>query len=123
MLRLPEKSERIGKILDRKARLFGEALRREIISVSPRRCATDLDEAFFDTTLEVGVDQTKRDAELRGEQPLGLRAVLLHSVEQAEHYSRTFRIFFAHPAHEKRSPDRNVVQRSLCERQDLAFKW
>src|SRR5215467_14323269 len=109
MLRLPEKSERIGKILDRKARLFGEALRREIISVSPRRCATDLDEAFFDTTLEVGVDQTKRDAEL--------------SVEQAEHYSRTFRIFFAHPAHEKRSPDSNVVQRSLCERQDLAFKW
>jgi len=70
MLRLPEKSERVGKILDRKPRLFGEALGREIISVSPRRRATDFDEAFLDSALEVGVDQTKRDAELRGEQPL-----------------------------------------------------
>ena len=67
MLRLPEKSERIGKIFDRKPRLFGEPLVRELISVAPRRRATDFDEAFLDATLEVGVDQSKRDAELGGE--------------------------------------------------------
>src|SRR5262245_47239567 len=101
MLRLPEKSERIRQIFDRKARLFGESLGGKIIGISPRRRAADFNEAFLDATLEVGVDQAKRDAKFGGEQSWRLRAVLLHGVEQPKHYSRAFRIFFARPPHER----------------------
>ncbi len=103
-LGLTKKSEGIGKIVDGQPRLFGKTLRREIVGIAPRRRTADLDQPLLDAALKVGVDQTERDAEFGGKQPLRLRAILLHRVEQSEHDPRAFRSFFAHATHMRGSP-------------------
>src|SRR5262245_19840220 len=69
-LGLTEKPERIRKILDREPRLLGKSLRRQVVRVTPRRCAANLDEPLLDATFEVGIDEAERDAEFGGEQSL-----------------------------------------------------
>ncbi len=103
-LGLAEKSEGIWKVVDRQPGFFGKALRGEIIGVAPRRRGADLDQTRLDAAFEVGIDESERDPELGGQQPLWLRPVLLHGVEQPEHDPRAFRTFFAHATHVKRSP-------------------
>src|SRR6185437_4620780 len=66
-LGLAKKAERVGKIVDRKARLFGKSLRREVVGVSSSWSAADLDQTLLDTPLEIGVDETESDAELGSE--------------------------------------------------------
>ena len=61
-LRLPKEGKGSGKIFDGKPRLLGEPFWRQIVGIAARRSFTDLDESFLDATLEIGVNETQRDA-------------------------------------------------------------
>ncbi len=79
-----EKGERRREILRRQPALFGEALGGQVIGVAVGRHLLDLDPALPHATLEIGVGQAQRDAELVGERPLRQRGVLLDRREDAE---------------------------------------
>jgi len=82
---LPEERKRETEILDGQPGLFGEAVRRQIIGVAPRRRLADLDEPLLDAALEVGVDEPEGDTEFGSQTPLRLAAVALDRLEQTQH--------------------------------------
>ena len=80
-----EKAEGIGQVLDRQPGFLGKTLRRQIVAVAIRGHVRDFDIALLDAALEVGVDETKRDAEFGGDPPLRLGAVPLDGFQKTQH--------------------------------------
>ena len=70
--------------MNRQPGFLGETLRRQVVGISPRRGIVDLDEALLDAAFEVGVDETKRDAEFGRDSALRTRTVRFHRTQQAE---------------------------------------
>ena len=68
-----------------KSGFFGEGLRRQVIGVATRGNVGNLDIALLDAALQVGIDQTKRDAELGSQPPLRLSAIPLDQFQKPQH--------------------------------------
>jgi hypothetical protein len=58
-------------------------LRRQVIGVPARWRLADFDETFFDTSLEVGINEAKRDSKLFSDAALRLSAII-DRIEQIE---------------------------------------
>ena len=82
--RATEKAEGVRKILRCQAAFFGEALRREVVSIAVGGGLADLDQAFLGAALEIGIRQSQRDAELLRDLPLCDAFVLVHGVQNPE---------------------------------------
>ena len=83
--RLAKEGEQIHQIGRGQPRLFGHAARRQIIGVAPGRHLPDLDETLAEASIEIGVDQPERDAELARDRALRHGRIALDRIQHAEH--------------------------------------
>ena len=79
-----EEVERVGQVLRRQPGFFRKTLRREIIDVPVGGCLLDLDQAFANAPLQIGIGQTKRDSQITGDRTLGQAVALMHGVQDAQ---------------------------------------
>ena len=61
--RAPEEGEGRGEIFGDQTALLGEARRRDVVGITPRRRLADLDPALLDAALEIGVGEADSDAQ------------------------------------------------------------
>lgn len=82
--RAAEEVERRRQILGGQTRLFGETLRCQVIGIAVGRYLLDLNQALLHATLQVGVGQAQRNAQLARDRTLGHGAVFIHGLKKAE---------------------------------------